>query len=225
MAFSWNRWSRKLHRWGAVLTCIPLFLVIGSGILLQVKKQAVWIQPATIRGEGVTFIGRSLAVVAAHDWSRRVCMVNLNWSSRERWDSGVDNRLGIADVLRGDADLDDVIIPCTDPPLSIVPAGEANAREIAVLASSPELDRVLDELDRRFDHVVTDLPAVHTASESLTLAAHSDALIMVVRQGVTTEEQVRKGLEQLDGVPVLGVVLNDYATSVPGSIARRLPVT
>ena len=37
-----------------MLTCIPLFLVIGSGILLQVKKQAVWIQPATIRGEGVT---------------------------------------------------------------------------------------------------------------------------------------------------------------------------
>jgi uncharacterized iron-regulated membrane protein len=54
MPFSWNRWSRKLHRWGAILTCAPLLLVIVSGILLQVKKQSTWIQPATIRGQGKT---------------------------------------------------------------------------------------------------------------------------------------------------------------------------
>jgi uncharacterized iron-regulated membrane protein len=54
MASSWNRWSRKLHRWGALLTFIPLLLVIVSGLLLQVKKQVTWIQPATIKGIGQT---------------------------------------------------------------------------------------------------------------------------------------------------------------------------
>lgn len=52
MASSWNRWSRKLHRWGALLIFIPLSLVIVSGLLLQVKKQVTWIQPATINGVG-----------------------------------------------------------------------------------------------------------------------------------------------------------------------------
>lgn len=52
MANSWNRWSRKLHRWGAILTCLPLLLVIGSGILLQIKKQSTWVQPATVKGTG-----------------------------------------------------------------------------------------------------------------------------------------------------------------------------
>lgn len=52
MAISWNRWSRKLHRWGAVLTCLPLLLVIGSGLLLQIKKQSSWVQPATVKGVG-----------------------------------------------------------------------------------------------------------------------------------------------------------------------------
>jgi len=52
MASSWNRWSRKLHRWGAVITAIPLLLVVVSGILLQVKKQSSWVQPATIKGTG-----------------------------------------------------------------------------------------------------------------------------------------------------------------------------
>jgi len=54
MASSWNRWSRKLHRWGAIIICVPLLLVILSGILLQVKKQSTWIQPAAIKGSGQT---------------------------------------------------------------------------------------------------------------------------------------------------------------------------
>lgn len=45
-----NKWTRKLHRWGALLTAVPLLLVIVTGLLLQVKKEAAWIQPPTMRG-------------------------------------------------------------------------------------------------------------------------------------------------------------------------------
>jgi uncharacterized iron-regulated membrane protein len=37
--------SRKLHRWGAIAVGLPIISVIGSGILLQVKKQVPWVQP------------------------------------------------------------------------------------------------------------------------------------------------------------------------------------
>jgi uncharacterized iron-regulated membrane protein len=49
---SFNRWSRKLHRWGAILIALPLLLVILSGLLLQLKKQVPWVQPPTLRGQG-----------------------------------------------------------------------------------------------------------------------------------------------------------------------------
>jgi uncharacterized iron-regulated membrane protein len=50
---SWmNRWSRKLHRWGAIIIALPLVLVIASGLLLQLKKQIPWVQPTTMRGGG-----------------------------------------------------------------------------------------------------------------------------------------------------------------------------
>ena len=52
MAFSWKRWSRKLHRWGAIITFVPLLLVVVTGLLLQVKKQVAWVQPATLKGQG-----------------------------------------------------------------------------------------------------------------------------------------------------------------------------
>jgi uncharacterized iron-regulated membrane protein len=45
-----NKWTRKLHRWGALLTFVPLLLVIMTGLLLQVKKQAPWVQPPTLKG-------------------------------------------------------------------------------------------------------------------------------------------------------------------------------
>lgn len=47
-----NKWSRKLHRWGSLAVAIPLTLVICTGLLLQVKKQSAWVQPAEIRGTG-----------------------------------------------------------------------------------------------------------------------------------------------------------------------------
>jgi uncharacterized iron-regulated membrane protein len=44
--------NRKLHRWGAVLVALPLLVVIVTGLMLQVKKQSVWVQPETRKGSG-----------------------------------------------------------------------------------------------------------------------------------------------------------------------------
>ena len=45
-----NRWMRRLHRWGALVTALPMLLVIVTGLLLQVKKEVTWVQPPTMRG-------------------------------------------------------------------------------------------------------------------------------------------------------------------------------
>lgn len=47
---SLNWLTRKLHRWGAIITAIPLLIVILSGLLLQVKKQIEWVQPPSQKG-------------------------------------------------------------------------------------------------------------------------------------------------------------------------------
>ena len=46
------RWTRKLHRWGAILIALPLLVMVGAGILLQLKKASDWIQPPTRSGTG-----------------------------------------------------------------------------------------------------------------------------------------------------------------------------
>lgn len=43
-------WNRKLHRWGAIAVAAPFLVVIGSGVLLQLKKQLDFVQPPEQRG-------------------------------------------------------------------------------------------------------------------------------------------------------------------------------
>lgn len=50
MGKSFNWWTRKFHRWGAIITAIPLLIVIVSGLLLQLKKEIAWVQPKTTQG-------------------------------------------------------------------------------------------------------------------------------------------------------------------------------
>lgn len=42
--------NRKIHYWGSIIITIPLLIVIASGILLLLKKDAAWIQPPTAKG-------------------------------------------------------------------------------------------------------------------------------------------------------------------------------
>lgn len=46
-----NRWSRRLHRWGAIAAAIPFAIIIATGLILQLKKDVAWVQPPTRRGE------------------------------------------------------------------------------------------------------------------------------------------------------------------------------
>lgn len=47
---SFKKINRKIHFRAAIIIALPLLVVIGSGLLLQVKKQVPWVQPATMKG-------------------------------------------------------------------------------------------------------------------------------------------------------------------------------
>ena len=49
--FNWNKWTRQVHYWGAFVVFLPVFIIISTGILLQLKKDIDWIQPPTANGK------------------------------------------------------------------------------------------------------------------------------------------------------------------------------
>ncbi len=45
-----SKLNRDVHRWGSILIALPLVVVIVTGVILQLKKEIAWIQPATQTG-------------------------------------------------------------------------------------------------------------------------------------------------------------------------------
>ena len=41
---------RKIHHWGSAIIMLQMGIVIGAGVILQLKKEIDWIQPSTMRG-------------------------------------------------------------------------------------------------------------------------------------------------------------------------------
>lgn len=211
--------GNEIHTASAPVTASLRSLVarlrVGDGVPARIGVISA------IKGEGVTSVVRSLALVLASDAAKRVCIVDLNWWSPAQWPVAAEHG-GMAEVLSGRLPLAQALVPTGSPSLFVVPAGQASILERPVLTSGPELAPVLATLTASFDHVLVDLPAVHATSEALTLAEHAGSLAVVVRQGITSESQVKAALDELSGVPVLGVVLNAASTSVPSPILHRI---
>jgi hypothetical protein len=60
-----NVLNRKLHYWGAALVAVPFICVISTGIMLQLKKQVPWVQPAEKRGTGTVPVVEWAGILAA----------------------------------------------------------------------------------------------------------------------------------------------------------------
>jgi Mrp family chromosome partitioning ATPase len=177
---------------------------------------------SAVRGEGVSYVARTLAAVVAHDLERSVCIVDLNWWTSRAPTEPRDDVRGLADVVDGKATLDDVLVATADSSLWLAPAGDVAVARRPVVAKNPALDQVVDDLARLFDHVVLELPPVLVTSDALTLARLCDAYALVVKQGVTTDHQVQRAVQELSGAVSLGIVLNRSSSRIPQRIARLL---
>ncbi|HEX7154571.1 MAG TPA: PepSY-associated TM helix domain-containing protein [Thermoanaerobaculia bacterium] len=60
-----NSLNRKVHYWATLAIALPLLIVIGSGLLLQMKKQWTWVQPEEQRGTGTSPVIDLNGVLAA----------------------------------------------------------------------------------------------------------------------------------------------------------------
>jgi len=95
VAIHWHLFARKSHRWGAVLIALPFLVVLGSGILLQIKKEWSWVQPPTQRGEGKSL---SVSFDQLLEIAKQTPEAEVqNWKDIDRID--VQPNRGIAKIL------------------------------------------------------------------------------------------------------------------------------
>lgn len=211
------RWLARLFRSKAayeVFTALENELFVG--------KEGAYSGPLLIasatRGEGRSTIALLLAVLSsAFDRSRRILLVDADTDAGglTALFGAAGRRAGLRELFDGTATTDDCIVPTALPNLWMTPLAN-DARTGVRLAPLP-FKRFVDDVRIKFDLIVIDSPAAGGNRGVLSLASIVRNILIVVKYGGPTREQVvnlKSDLERT-GASVLGCVLNQREFVVP----------
>src|SRR5262249_40807031 len=127
-----------------------------------------------------------------------------------------DNSWGLSDVLRErnaieELPLEVLVKKTIVPHLYLLPSG-AYTDNIFSLLCSGRMERLLLRFRREFDYILVDAPPCLEFSDAGILACGGDKLLLVVRATFTDRKAAQAALQRLslDGIPVMGVILNAW---------------
>jgi capsular exopolysaccharide synthesis family protein len=116
---------------------------------------------------------------------------------------------GLSELLRGEAQLADILHPTGIAGLQVLPAGVYDAATLARLAGD-DLGGILAQLKESFDCIVLDSSPVLPVTDALLLARHVDGVLFSVLQNVSTLPAIDEAYQTLASLNVvlLGAVVS-----------------
>ena len=164
-------------------------------------------------GEGKSTCSVNLATVTAMSLGRSVLLIDCDLRRpKVHWTLGLQPRVGLAEVLLNQATIDEAIQKLDGVNLDILPDRSVPSNPSELLAS-PEMKKLIEEVAGRYDRVIHDTPACLGLPDAKTVSELCDGLVMVVRAGVTPQEEIEAALDILDRRRIVGLVLNGSEAS------------
>jgi len=169
--------------------------------------------------EGKTTVVQNLGIALA-ETGRRVLLVDADFRRPHlHREFSLPNEWGLIDLLCEDQPLSE----CPPerlgsftglPGLSILP-NRVTQNNVSKALYSPRLRTILESLTKRYDMVLVDAPPLLSVADARIIAPLTDALILVLRSGVTNRESALEAYQRIqeDGLTLLGTVLTDYNLS------------
>jgi len=174
----------------------------GEGVRVVMVTSAV-------PGEGKTTLSRHLAISLTRA-GRRTLLVDgdLRLPSLHRF-FDLAPHPGLAEVLRGEADVAVAVQPVGTEGLWVMTAGDADLRAIQALARQPLLSLVA-RVRQQYDCVIIDSAPILPVADGLQLGQQVDGVILSVLRGVSQVPAVRAARQRLGdlNIRVLGAVVN-----------------
>jgi Mrp family chromosome partitioning ATPase len=147
----------------------------------------------------------------------------MNWWWPSSTPVEIANTGGLAAVLSGELTLEEAVVKTSKRNLDIYPAGNMPVEKRPPYARSSALRDLIDELSRRYEYLILDIPAITASPDAIPLASFSTACCLVVHQGATLVDEVRTALDDVDHLHLIGVVMNKNSTKIPSLLLKILP--
>ena len=167
-----------------------------------------------IPGEGKSTVSLNLAVAFASDSGTRTLLIDGDLRRPTLGNRlNPEPRLGLSEVLAGQADLVHAVVHLSNSPLHVLPAG-ARPADPHQLLSSLEAKNLMVSLRERYDRVIVDTPPIIPFTDADALGASSDGILLVVQAGTTPRAAFAQEIAAVTSTRILGTVLNAASSSL-----------
>lgn len=163
------------------------------------------------QGEGKTTTVSNLAVTYAQE-EKKVLIIDMNFhnpSLQRLFEQ--PNDIGLASILLNKHSWQEVVKNTQIEYLFLITSGPTHSASPSELLESYRMYQLMDELRMHYDVILIDTPSVLDITDSLTVSAMCDGVILVVMEGKAEKELVKKAKKSLEcaHARIIGVILNN----------------
>ena len=163
---------------------------------------------SAIPGEGKTVSALNLALSLVQLETQRVLLVDADIRTGGLSGVlGIDEEVGLAEVLGGRARFVDVVRSTNIPRLYVVGAGQPEGATADLFPGAAWAD-FIGHGNELFDMVIVDSPPILGLADFELISAGCDGVLIVVRARKTKRDTLQEISQHLEGKKVLGVILN-----------------
>lgn len=170
----------------------------------NVKSIAV---TSSIKGEGSTTTAVNLALALSN--SNKTILIDGNFKVNNISNIlNINSTKGLSDIVLENLKLEDAIVSFNKD-LDVLVAGIKQSNSFSIL-DSKEFDNLMSELNKNYDYIIIDTPAIQAVADSKILSKKVDGMILVVKAESTEKDVVKASIKDLEnlGANLLGIVFN-----------------
>jgi capsular exopolysaccharide synthesis family protein len=172
----------------------------------QLQKLVV---TSAVPNDGKTMVAMNLAICLAKHTDEKILLLEGDLRKPMVGEHlGIKSLPGIGEWASDNESITKFMYRFDDLQFWILPAGSAPENPVNILQSSRFLD-LYKQLSTNFDWIIIDAPPLLPMADVSFWSRQADGLLLVVREGATPKNILKKGIETLDNPKVVGVVLND----------------
>lgn len=198
---------------------VDSYKVLRTRVLQRMREQG-WNTLAVTSpnpGTGKTLTAINLAITLAMEVNQTVLLVDANLRSPTVHKYfGVEPQYGLNDFLLDGVPIDKILFNPKGIGRFVVLPSKRPLLDSSEMLSSPRMAHCVEELKTRYPSrlVIFDLPHLNT-SDALAFAPYVDAVLLVVGEGSTEQDDLAAAIEHLGTIPLLGTVLNKADMQMP----------
>ena len=168
-------------------------------------------------GEGKSTTSANIAIAAAQS-GNKVLLIDADMRKAVQHKVfGLKNKKGLSSAISKMSKIEDCIQKNVMENLDVITSGPIPPNPSELLASE-QMSLILDQLLQQYALIVIDTPPVNIVTDAMELAKSISGIIMVLRYGRTTTDDIETAMKKIDfaQMNMLGFVMNDVKTNHHG---------